>query len=125
MDRDRAALNRLPRWLVPALAAAPAIGLALFFLWPLGTLLARVVQPGSVADALDAPGLARVLWFTLWQALASTALTLVVGFAPAYLLARYRFVGRRALLAVVTVPFTKPPLLLLVAATSVVFFEQL
>lgn len=93
---------------MPALAAGPVLGLALFYLWPLGTLLARVLRPGSVADALDAPGLGRVLWFTLWQALASTVLTMAVGFAPAYLLARYRFLGRRALLALVTVPFMLP-----------------
>ncbi|MDO9174739.1 MAG: iron ABC transporter permease, partial [Actinomycetota bacterium] len=93
---------------MPALAAGPVIGLTLFYLWPLGSLLARVVQPGSVADAVDAPGLGRVLWFTLWQALASTVLTVAVGFAPAYLLARYRFLGRRALLALVTVPFMLP-----------------
>lgn len=108
MDRDRAALNRLPWWLVPALAAAPVIGLALFYLWPLATLLARVVQPGSVSDALRAPGLGRVLWFTLWQAVASTVLTMVVGCVPAYLLARFRFHGRGALLAIVTVPFMLP-----------------
>ena len=93
---------------MPALAALPVVGLSLFFLWPLGTLLVRVLQPGSVGDALRAPGLGQVLWFTLWQAVASTALTLVVGFAPAYLLARYRFPGRRVLLAAVTVPFMLP-----------------
>lgn len=95
-------------WLVPALAAAPVVGLALFYLWPLATLLTRVLQPGSVSDAFSAPGLRRVLWFTVWQALASTALTMVVGFAPAYLLARFRFRGRGALLAMVTVPFMLP-----------------
>ena len=40
----------------------------------------------------------QVAWFTTWQAMASTALTLVVGIAPAYVLARFRFVGRRLLL---------------------------
>lgn len=108
MDRDRTALNRRPRWLVPALAAGPVVGLGLFYLWPLATLLARVVQPDSVSNAVRAPGLPRVLWFTLWQALVSTALTMIAGFAPAYLLARFRFRGRGALLAVVTVPFILP-----------------
>ena len=112
VERDRAALSRpanpLPRWLVPALAALPVLGLALFYLWPLSTLLARVVQPDSIADALRTPGLGRVLWFTLWQAVASTVLTMLAGAAPAYLLARYRFRGRRALLAIVTVPFMLP-----------------
>ena len=93
---------------MPALAAAPVVGLALFYLWPLATLLVRVVQPGSVSDALRAPGLGRVLWFTLWQAVASTVLTMAAGCAPAYLLARFRFRGRGALLAIVTVPFMLP-----------------
>jgi len=93
---------------VLALAAGPVAGLAVFYLWPLGTLLARVVRPGSIGDAFGAPGLGRVLWFTLWQAVVSTVLTLAVGFAPAYVLARFRFPGRRALLAMVTVPFMLP-----------------
>jgi thiamine transport system permease protein len=82
--------------------------LALFYLWPLATLLVRVVRPSSLSAALGAPGLGRVLWFTVWQALASTGLTMVVGFAPAYLLARFRFRGRGPLLAIVTVPFMLP-----------------
>lgn len=94
--------------MVPSLAALPVVGLGMFFAWPLGTLVSRVVRPSSVSDALASPGLAGVLWFTLWQAVASTVLTLLAGFAPAYLLARYRFAGRRALVALVTVPFMLP-----------------
>ena len=33
---------------------------------------------------------------------------MVLGLCPAYVLARYRFPGRRAVLAVVTVPFMLP-----------------
>ncbi len=108
VDRDRPALTRLPRWLVPALAALPVAGLAVFYLWPLATLWARVLNGSSVGDTLRAPGLGRVLWFTLWQAVVSTVLTMIVGFVPAYVLARYRFAGRRAVLALVTVPFMLP-----------------
>ena len=39
---------------------------------------------------------AEVVWFTMWQAVVSTVLTLVVGLPPAYVLARYSFRGRRA-----------------------------
>ena len=110
VERDRAALspNALPRWLVPAIAALPIVVLGGLYFWPLATLLTRVVRPSSLGDALGIPGLANVLWFTLWQALVSTILTLAIGFIPAYVLARYRFVGRRALLAIVTVPFMLP-----------------
>lgn len=108
MDRDRAALNRLPRWLVPAVAAPAVTGLAVFYVWPLVTLLGRVVGPSSVTDLADIPGLGAIVWFTAWQAAVSTALTLCAGFVPAYVLARYRFRGRRTVLAVVTVPFMLP-----------------
>ena len=48
------------------------------------------------------------MWFTLWQAVVSTALTLVAGLPIAYVLHRYRLPARRVLLAVVTVPFVLP-----------------
>lgn len=94
--------------MVPALTALPVAGLAVFYAWPFATLLGRVLAPSSVTDALHSRGIGRVLWFTLWQAVASTALTMVVGFAPAYVLGRYRFAGRRAAMAIVTVPFMLP-----------------
>ena len=94
--------------MVPALVAVPATGLLAFYAWPVATLFARVLSASAVSDTFRAPGIGRVLWFTWWQAFVSTAITMVVGFAPAYFLARYRFRGRRAVLAVVTVPFMLP-----------------
>ncbi len=80
----------------------------MFYAWPFATLLGRVLQPSSVVDTLTSPGIGRVIWFTCWQALVSTALTMAIGFAPAYVVARYRFRGRRAALAIITVPFMLP-----------------
>jgi thiamine transport system permease protein len=108
VGRDRHRLTALPRWLVPALAAAPVLVLLVLYALPLATLLATVVDGDAVADALGDGSLARALWFTLWQASLSTVVTMLLGFAPAYLLARHRFRGRRAVLAVVTVPFMLP-----------------
>ena len=59
-------------------------------------------------EVLTDPGLRSVAWFTLWQAAASTLLTLAVGLLPAYVLARFRFPGRAIVLALVTVPFVLP-----------------
>lgn len=92
--------------LIAAGLAAGFVGM--FFGWPLVTILARGLDRGVLADTLGNEGLRSVAWFTLWQAAASTALTLVVGLAPAYVIARFRFRGRRALLAAVTVPFVLP-----------------
>jgi len=49
-----------------------------------------------------------VAWFTLWQAAASTLLTLVVALPGAYVFARYDFPGKRLLRALATVPFVLP-----------------
>lgn len=97
-----------PRWLTPALAAGPVVFLVAWFLWPVGALLARGLRPDAVVDVLTNDGLRRVAWFTLWQAAASTLATVLVGLAPAWVLARFRFPGRRAVRTLVMVPFVLP-----------------
>jgi thiamine transport system permease protein len=100
--------NALPRWLVGTLIALPGGFLLLFYAWPFATLLARGLSPDVVADVLGARQTWRVAWFTLWQALASTALTIVIGLPPAYVLARFRFAGRRLLTALLASAFVLP-----------------
>ncbi|MDG9705459.1 iron ABC transporter permease [Streptomyces sp. DH37] len=97
-----------------ALTAVPAAFLALFFAYPVAAITARGLYDGGrwhldrIAGVLTDPGIAGVVWFTLWQAAASTALTLLLALPGAYVLARCDFPGRRALRAVVTVPFVLP-----------------
>lgn len=97
-----------PRWLSPALAAVPVVFLAMFYAWPVITLLTEVADLSRIGDALGRPGLGRVIWFTCWQAVISTVATVVIGLAPAYLVARWQFVGRRLVVTMVTVPFLLP-----------------
>ena len=94
------------RWL--ALAAVPTLFLATFFAWPVAAIVLRGLDGGALVDAAGDPGLRRVAWFTVWQAAASTALTLVLALPGAYVLSRYRFRGRRVVRALVTVPFVLP-----------------
>ncbi len=49
-----------------------------------------------------------MVWFTAWQAVVSTALTIVVGLAPAYVVARYDFRGRTLLVGLLTAMFVLP-----------------
>jgi thiamine transport system permease protein len=49
-----------------------------------------------------------VAWFTLWQAVASTVLTVLVALPAAYVFARFRFPGRRLLGGLAIVPFVLP-----------------
>ncbi len=101
-------MNRLPRWLVVALAAAPAAGLAVFYVWPFVRLLGEAVSAGAIADTFGRAGTWEVIWFTTWQALVSTATTVVVGLAPAYAIARYEVRGRSVLVGLLTAMFVLP-----------------
>lgn len=97
-----------------ALAALPLAFTAVFYLWPLMSILAMglapggVPDPGAFADVLGSARLRGVAWFTLWQAVVSTLLTFVVAAPVTVLLARYRFRGRSVVEAAVAVPFVLP-----------------
>ncbi|MFI1015681.1 ABC transporter permease [Streptomyces sp. NPDC020965] len=92
----------------------PVAFFAVFFAYPVASIVGRglridgVWQFGGIGEVLGRADLQRVLWFTTWQALASTALTLVIALPGAYVLARFDFPGKRLLRAVVTVPFVLP-----------------
>ncbi|MGW2949877.1 ABC transporter permease [Streptomyces eurythermus] len=94
--------------------ALPVAFFALFFAWPVAAIVTRGLktdgtwQFGRIADVVTRPDIRHVLWFTTWQALASTALTLLLALPAAYVFARYDFPGRHVLRAVVTVPFVLP-----------------
>ncbi|MGA5416132.1 ABC transporter permease [Streptomyces pseudogriseolus] len=96
------------------LMAVPAAFFALFFAYPVAAIVARGLkadggwQPGRIADVLAQSDIRQVLWFTTWQALVSTALTLVIALPGAYALARFDFAGKQVLRAVITVPFVLP-----------------
>ncbi|MFQ6145670.1 ABC transporter permease [Streptomyces seoulensis] len=96
------------------LMALPVAFFALFFAYPVAAIVRRGLRIdgawrfGRLADVLGDAGIRHVLWFTTWQALASTALTLLIALPGAYVLARLDFPGRQVLRAVVTVPFVLP-----------------
>ena len=89
------------------LAAAVPLGfLAVFFAYPVLTVVADGL--GGLGNLLGRSAIRSVLWFTVWQAVASTALTLAVGVPAAAALARLRPRARRIVRAVITVPFVLP-----------------
>ncbi|MEV7287488.1 iron ABC transporter permease [Streptomyces sp. NPDC093252] len=97
-----------------ALLVVPAGFFGVFFAYPVAAILTRglrvdgVWQAGRVWEVLGESGVRQVLWFTTWQALASTALTLLIALPGAYVFARLDFPGKQVLRAVVTVPFVLP-----------------
>ena len=64
--------------------------------------------PARSPTSLTDPVFRRVAWFTLWQAVVSTVLTLVVGLPAAYVVARFDFPAGGSFRAFVTVPFVLP-----------------
>lgn len=64
----------------------------------------------------------RVIAFTIGQALASTLLTLAMGLPGAYIFANYEFPGKRAIKALLTVPFVMPSIM--VALGFVILFGR-
>ena len=96
------------------LMAVPVAFFAVFFAYPVVAIVGRglkaegVWQFGRIGEVLGRSDIRDVLWFTTWQACASTALTLLVALPGAYVFARFDFPGKQLLRAVVTVPFVLP-----------------
>ncbi len=101
----------------------PLAFIALFFLYPLATIIERGLGAegagGSALDVLTDPVTRDVVWFTFWQAVASTALTMVVALPAAYVLGRFAFPGRAAVRALVTVPFVLPTVVVALAFLAI------
>lgn len=92
----------------------PLVFLAVFFAWPVATLVARGLAPeGAVdlsgfAEVLARPRTWRVIRQTLGQAAVSTAICVVLGVPGALVLYRRRFPGRDLLRGLVIIPFVLP-----------------
>ncbi|MFM8794048.1 MAG: ABC transporter permease, partial [Acidimicrobiales bacterium] len=98
----------MTRVLLRTVRVAPAAFLVMFFAWPVTAMLAAHLRWAAVADVLADSSMREVAWFTLWQAVASTALALAVGMPVTWALSRWRFAGSRLLTGLVTVPFLMP-----------------
>ncbi len=96
------------------LIGVPVAFFAVFFAYPVAAIVARGLktdgawQFGRIGEVLAQSDVRHVLWFTTWQALVSTALTLLIALPGAYVFARFDFRGKQVLRAAVTVPFVLP-----------------
>lgn len=107
MGRDRSRL-------ISAAAVVPAAFLAIFFAYPVATVVWRGMGGeglGAFGDVLATDRTRDAIWFTVWQAALSTVLTVLIALPAASLVARARPRTRRWLRALVTVPFVMPTVL--------------
>ncbi len=102
----------------------PLAFLGVFFFYPLATVIWKSLAPAGRLDLTPLltiwwqPYFVRALWFTVWQATVSTALTLVVGLPAAFVFARYRFPAKGLLQALTTIPFVLPAMVVATAFTA-------
>lgn len=100
---------------------APLAFLGIFYFYPLWEIInlsfARGDSgfTGAIRDLLASDSIRQILWFTFWQATLSTILTLLIGLPGAFLIARYQFRGKSLLLALSTIPFVMPTLVVAAA----------
>lgn len=96
------------------LIAIPLAFLGYFFLYPLAGILGISLfgDGGLSLDPFSAiasrASLRGAIWFTVWQAVASTVLTLIIAMPAAYVFARFSFPGKSFFRAAITVPFVLP-----------------
>ena len=104
-----------------AVYLVPLAFLGVFFVYPLLSILDVSLRPDG---ALDLSGFVRLLstdyyigtlLFTIYQALLSTALTLLLATPCAFVIARYRFRGKSILLSLATLPFVLPTVVVALA----------
>lgn len=107
-----------------ALVGVPLAFIAIFFLYPVGSIIWRGLTPNgafsaeALGEILSDGDLRSVAWFTLWQAAVSTLMTLLVAMPGAYVMSQYRFRGRALLRAAITVPLILPTVVVGVAFLS-------
>jgi len=114
------------RLLTGGLLLLPLLFFALFYFYPLGAILRLGLWPegrldtAALGQLFTSRAILGVLWFTLWQAVVSTLLTLALAMPGAYVLARYRFRGQSLIRAVATLPFVLPTVVVAAAFVALV-----
>jgi thiamine transport system permease protein len=105
----------LKKWPVSLLLfSIPFIFLLLFYCFPLVKIIiysfspGETSSPGTISKLFSTPTYGKILWFTIWQAALSTAITLILALPGAYIFAKFNFFGKNFLQALMTVPFVLP-----------------
>jgi thiamine transport system permease protein len=96
------------RWGRVLVAAVPAIFIGYFFLYPVARILTLGLSELDVGSGGVQARLLRIGWFTLWQAALSTVLTILAAAPMTWAVSHFEFRGRRLAMALVTVPFVLP-----------------
>ena len=106
-------------WLI--LYLVPLVFLGVFYVYPLLSLFDISLRPdgdlnlSAFVRLLSSDYYIGTLVFTVYQAVLSTAATLLLALPCAYVFARYRFRGKSLLLSLATLPFVLPTVVVALA----------
>ena len=104
-------LRRLALWV------APLTFVGVLFYWP----LANILPLGLGQSWLPVFGSSQVqatIWFTIWQAVLSTALAVLIGLPIAFVLYKRRFIASRFLRTILVIPFVLPSIVVAIALSD-------
>lgn len=92
------------------LALIPVLFLGYLFVYPLLRILwvSLTSDGGGFSEIATSSRIRDAAWFTLWQAIVSTVLTVLVALPLTAVISRFRFPGRSLTRALITVPFVLP-----------------
>ena len=108
------------------LVIIPLTFLAVFYIYPLLSIVRLSLSPHGIVDmsafgkVISSSYYLRTLWFTIWQAVVSTGLTLAAGLPTAYVFSHYDFRGKSLLRSLTTIPFVLPTVVVAAAFTSLI-----
>lgn len=103
--------------------ATPVLFVLVLFYWP----LSKIVSIGLSGDWLGIylePKVASAIWFTIWQAAASTLICLAIGIPGAYILYRKKFFGQKFVRALITVPLVLPTIVVAISFSNFKFIPE-
>ncbi|MGH8957817.1 MAG: ABC transporter permease [Acidimicrobiia bacterium] len=93
---------------IAILWGAPLLFIGYLFVYPLFRILAESLSGEGFAQLLTRERFLNAAWFTIWQALVSTILTLLASFPLTWALSRFNFRGKQTIRALITIPFVLP-----------------
>lgn len=112
------------RWGWVAVAAIPMVFIGYFFVYPLVRILGLGLSELSIGASGVEARLFRVGWFTVWQAVVSTILTFLAAAPLTWAVSTFQFRGRRVAMALATVPFVMPTIVVGAAFVALGFDES-
>ncbi len=93
---------------IAILWGVPLLFIGYLFLYPLTRILTESLTGQGFEELLSRDRFLNSAWFTLWQALVSTILTLIASLPLTWALSRFNFRGKQLIRALVTIPFVLP-----------------